>query len=280
MISIGNKNTLRVVKEVDFGMYLDGGEIYGEIHLPLRYVPADCKPEDEIEVFIYFDSEDRIIATTETPYAEVNEFALLKCVASTRVGAFLDWGLSKDLLVPFREQKVNMVEGNPYLVHIYLDDESTRIVASAKLDKFLDLFRHQFTENQEVDLIIADKTDLGYNAIIDESHMGILYHNEVFQSIKKGDQLKGFIKKIREDGKIDLCLQKGGFEKIDSFAQALIDDLVDSNGFLDVTDKSSAEEISKRYGVSKKTFKKAIGTLYKKKLITIENDGIRLVPTK
>ncbi len=277
VLEIGRLNTLRVVKEVEFGMYLDGGETYGEILLPLKYVPENCKPEDELEVFIYFDSEDRIIATTEKPYAMVNEFALLKCVATTRVGAFLDWGLSKDILVPFREQKQNMEEGNSYMVHIYLDDESQRIVASAKLDKFLDLFSHHFEEDQEVDLIIINKTDLGYNAIIDESHLGMLYHNEVFQTLKSGDEVKGFIKKIRTDDKIDLCLQKGGFEKIDSFAQTLINDLVDSNGFLDINDKSSAEEISKRYGVSKKTFKKAVGTLYKKRMISIEENGIRLV---
>lgn len=276
MTEIGKYNTLEIVKELDFGLYLDGKEL-GEILLPKRYVPVNVSIGDSIEVFIYHDSEDRIIATTEMPNAIVGDFALMQVIAVNQVGAFLDWGLKKDLLVPFREQKKKMEEGNSYVVFVYLDSESKRIVASAKLDKFLDNIPAEFEINQEVDLLIIDKTDLGYKAIINQTHSGMLYENEVFIPLKRGMKVKGFIKNIREDEKIDLYLQKAGFEKVDDFAEIFIKYLSDNKGFTVITDKSPSEKIYDTFGVSKKTFKKSIGALYKKRIISIEENGIKLI---
>ena len=276
MLEIGKLNELRVVKEVDFGIYLDGGE-YGEILMPKRYVPGDCKPEDVISAFIYRDSEDRIIATTEKPDAMVGDFALLKVVSVSTVGAFLDWGLPKDLLVPYREQSHKMETNKRYVVYIYLDSDSERIVASTKINRFLDNLPPEFEENQEVDLFIISKTDMGYKAIVNNSHTGVLYENEVFQHIKQGQRLKGYIKKIREDEKIDLCLQKPGWEKLDDLSVKIIEYLKDNDGFIELTDKSEPEKIYQVFEASKKSFKKAIGALYKKRLIKIEEFGIRLV---
>ncbi|GJM34424.1 MAG: GntR family transcriptional regulator [Saprospiraceae bacterium] len=276
MAAIGQWNELKVVKELDFGLYLDGQDL-GEVLLPRRYVPDNCKPEDIIKVFIYLDSEDRYIATTEKPFACVGDFALLKVAAVNNIGAFLDWGLPKDLLVPFREQKQKMEAGRSYLVYLYVDEDSQRIAASNKLNKFLDKTPHDFSENQEVDLIIAKKTDLGYKAIINGTHWGVLYENELFQPLHVGQAIKGFVKKIREDQKVDLSLQTTGYEKIPDLAESILQQLQSNNGFLPVNDKSSAETIYARFSVSKKSFKKAVGNLYKKRLITIEKDGLRLI---
>ena len=274
MVEIGKLNKLRVVKRVDFGIYLDG-EDFGEILLPRRYVPENCEIDDIIEVFVYFDSEDRIIATTEKPYATVGQFALLKVISVNSVGAFIDWGLPKDLLVPFREQKQKMEEGKSYVVFIYLD-KSKRIVASSKLDKFLDTMPINFQEGQEVELLVCCQTDIGYKAIINGCHGGILYKNEVFQILEKGQQIKGFIKKVRDDKKIDLCLHKPGYEKVGDLSERIIDTLKKRDGFISVGDKSSPKIIYDMFGVSKKTYKKAIGVLYKKRLITFEDNGIKL----
>jgi len=276
MAEIGKLNSLRVVKEVDFGLYLDGGD-HGEILIPKRYVPEGVKPEDILEVFIYLDSEDRIIATTEKPYIMVGEFAMLKVVSVTRMGAFLDWGLPKDILVPFREQKMDMEEGKYYIVTVYLDSDSKRLVASAKIEKFLDNVPANYQAGEEVDLLIVSSTDLGFNAIINNKHTGVLYKNEVFQPIRKGDRVKGYIKKIREDEKIDLILQKPGYQKVDDISMGIVDVLKKHNGYLAITDKTDPDEIYKVFGVSKKTFKKAIGSLYKLRIITIQDDGIKLV---
>lgn len=276
MIDIGKLNKLRVVKELDFGIYLDGQE-QGEILMPRRYVPENCKPEDIIDAFIYFDSEDRILATTEKPYVTVGEFALLEVVSVNAVGAFLNWGLPKDLLVPFSEQKQKMEEGKSYIVYVYVDPESMRIVASAKLDKFLDNLPPEYQSKQEVDLLICSQTEMGYKAIINNQHWGMLYKNEVFQPLVKGQKVKGFVNKIREDEKIDLSLQKAGYEKVDAISQAIIDKLKEQGGFMAITDKSPAEEVYHLFGISKKTYKKAIGALYKLKLIALENNGIRLI---
>lgn len=275
MAAIGLMNQLEVVKEVDFGVYLDGGE-HGEILLPKRYVPENCKPGDVLDVFIYLDSEDRLVATNEKPFAMVGEFATLKVVSTTPVGAFMDWGLPKDLMVPFREQQFPMEEGRNYLVFLYVDDESQRIAASSKLDKFVDNLPVDYEEGEEVNLIIAGKTDLGYKAIIDNSHWGLLFKNEIFQPLKIGDKMPGYIKNIREDEKIDLMLQKPGYEKIDSIAQSVLDKLKAAGNFMPANDKTDPTLISKMFGISKKNFKKAIGSLYKQRLITIEEDGIRL----
>lgn len=276
MLNIGKYNTLRVVKQVDFGMYLDGGD-KGEILLPTRYVPEGCQPGDELEVFIYLDSEDRVIATTEKPLAQVGEFAHLRVKAIEKAGAFLDWGLMKDLLVPYREQKVKMVSGRKYLVFIYVDEETGRIVASAKTDRFIDNLPPQFEVGQEVDLIIDNETDLGFTAIINQTHRGVLYQNEVFEALEQGQRLKGYIKKVREDDKIDLSLYPLGYQKVDGMSQTILDALKESGGYLPVTDKTDAEVIYDNFGMSKKTFKKAIGALYKQRRIVIEEKGIRLV---
>jgi predicted RNA-binding protein (virulence factor B family) len=275
MAEIGKVNTLRVVKEVDFGMYLDGGE-HGEILIPKRYVPENTQPEDIIEVFIYLDSEDRIIATTEKPYIKIGEFAMLKVVSVTPMGAFLDWGLMKDLFVPFREQKQKMEDGKWYIVTMYLDSETKRLVASAKIEKFLDNLPPDYRTGDEVDLLIAGETDLGYNAIINNKHLGVLYKNEVFQPLKRGDRIQGYIKKVREDEKIDLVLQKPGYGKIDDISQRIVDVLKNHAGFIPVTDKSDPDEVYNLFGVSKKTYKKAIGALFKLRIIDIEDKGIRL----
>ena len=276
MAEIGVFNNLRVIKEVDFGVYLDGGE-HEEILLPRRYVPENCNVDDNIRVFIYLDSEDRFIATTETPYAMVGDFALLKVVAVESVGAFLDWGLLKDLLVPFGEQSPTMEIGKSYIVRIYVDKQSNRIAATTRLDRYLDNDPGNFHAGQEVELLICNQTDIGYKAIINGTHWGVLYSNEVFQPLKSGHKAKGYIKKVREDNKIDLSLHKPGYERIDDITETILNVLKKQGGFISVTDKSSPETINKLFGVSKKTYKKAIGAIYRKRLITIENDGIRLI---
>ena len=275
MANIGRYNTLRVIKEVDFGVYLDG-ETEGEILMPVRYVPRNCKAGDFVDVFLYLDSEDRPIATTEKPFAQVGEFAMLRVQSVNKIGTFLDWGIMKDLLVPFREQKVTMTEGRSYLVYIYVDEETHRIVASAKLNKFLDKSLPDYTVGQEVDLVIESETDLGYKAIVNNLHWGILYENEVFEQLAKGLKIKGYIKKIRPDNKIDLSLHPLGYEKVDPLTQMILDEMKKMGGFIAVSDKSDAEEVYRVFGISKKSFKQAIGALYKKRLITISPDGIRL----
>jgi hypothetical protein len=276
MAILGKINPLKVVKEVEFGLYLDGGSD-GEILLPKRYVPAGTQVGDTLSVFIYNDSEDRMIATTETPYAMVGEFAFLEVVAVNEIGAFMDWGLLKQLFVPFREQRMKMQEGLRYPIFVYVDYESKRITASAKLDKFIDKTRPELTEGQTVELMIWQQTDLGWKAIVNQQYSGVIYKNEVFQPLEIGQQLNGFVKQVREDDKIDLMLQKPGFEKIDDFSVKLYERLIASDGFLPVTDKSPSEVIYSYFGVSKKTYKKAVGDLYKRRLIVLEENGIRLV---
>jgi uncharacterized protein len=275
LINIGRYNLLRVVKKVDFGVYLDG-KTDGEILMPERYVPEGTLIDDVLNVFIYLDSEDRLIATTEKPYAQVGEVAMLKVKAVDRFGAFLDWGLMKDLLVPFREQKTDMIEGRSYLVYVYLDEKTNRIAASAKLKKFLDKTVPEYKEGEEVDLIIESENDLGFNAIINNLHWGMLYENEVFEQLDKGQNLKGYIKKVRSDNKIDLTLYKPGYEKVDAIAQGILDMLKQQGGSIKVIDKSEAETIYQLFGISKKTFKKAIGALYKKHLIILEPNQIKI----
>ncbi|MDF1593918.1 MAG: S1-like domain-containing RNA-binding protein [Desulfobacterales bacterium] len=275
MPKIGKFNTLKVVKAVDFGVYLDG-EALGEILLPQRYVPQGCQPGDSVEVFLYHDSEDRLIATTLRPYAGVGELALLKVAAVNNFGAFLDWGLPKDLLVPFKEQQQRMKEGCLYTVYVYLDTTSQRIAASSKLKKFLAAQPTVFEKGQPVDLQISDRTDMGYTAIIDRRLRGVLYHNEVFQKLRLGQRIQGFIKNVRSDGKIDLSLEKPGYEKVLDQSENILAVIQSHGGFMDVTDKTSAERIYSLFGISKKTFKKAIGTLYKAHRISLEKDGIAL----
>lgn len=275
MIQIGKYNTLTVVKLVDFGVYLDGEE-RGEILLPNEYVPANCSPDDDVKVFIYFDSEDRIIATTEIPNIQVGEFAYMKVVATSSVGAFLDWGLRKDLLVPFREQREPMINGLSYLVYAYVDRETERIVGTSKIEKYLDQVPPLYKADQEVDLLIARKSELGYNVIINNTHWGLIYQNEIFQTLKIGQKMKGYIKGVREDEKIDVTLQKPGYEKIDGLSGLILEKIRDNGGVLDISDKSAPEEIYSLFGCSKKNYKKAIGSLFKQQLITIGENEIRL----
>lgn len=276
MISIGKTFQLDVVKAVEFGFYLDAKEL-GEVLLPLKYAPSDLVEGDTIEVFLYLDSEDRPVATTQKPKAKVGEFAYLNVVDNSKVGAFLDIGLEKDVLVPFAEQHRPMEVGHSYLVYLYLGEFDNRIIASSKIDKFLDDEKpHNFKPQQAVDLIIANSTDLGYKAIVNHSHWGVLYKNEVHQRLSFGQYKKGFIKYIRPDGKIDLSLQ-GGQETRDKYAKIILNHLRKQNGFAPVHDKSDPQLISDVFGMSKAAFKKAIGGLYKQRIISIEKDGIHLL---
>ena len=276
MVEIGKINTLEVNRETENGLYLDGQE-HGEMLMPQKFVTDEVKETGYATVFVYTDSEDRLVATTETPLAMVGDFAVLNVVATSRFGAFLDWGLPKDLLVPFREQKADMVEGRSYLVYVYLDLQTNRIAASAKIDKYLDNTPPEYEVGEEVELIIVEQTDLGYKAIVNQEHWGILYKNQVYQSLANGQKTKGYIQQVREDEKIDLLLEKPGYEKVDSISQKILDELKEHKGFMAVSDKTSPEMIKAMFGISKKNFKKAIGGLYKKRIISFDSDGIRLV---
>ena len=275
-IELGKFNQLEVVKQVDFGMYLDGGED-GEILLPTRYVPEDCKVGDMLNVFLYLDIDERLIATTLNPLVQIGQFACLEVAWVNEFGAFLNWGLMKDLFVPFREQKMKMQVGRKYVVHAHLDEESYRIVASAKVERYLSKELPEYAPGAEVDILIWQKTDLGFKAIIDNQFSGLLYENEIFRAIETGMRMTAFVKQVREDGKVDLMLQKPGFEKVDDFAKTLLDYIKEQGGKISLTDKSPADEIYDVFGVSKKTFKKGVGDLYKKRLIALQENAIVLV---
>ena len=260
-------------------MYLDGGEDLGEILIPKRYVPVGCKPEDMLEVFLYRDSEDRPIATTEKPYAQVGQCAHMKVVSTDDFGAFMDWGLSKDLLVPFKEQRKPMREGQSYTVFLFID-ASGRIAASSKLSSFLkeeDDEESGLIKGQMVDLQIASRSDMGFKAVINGKYLGLIHHSDLLQSINVGDRVDGYIKNIRDDGKIDLTLQASGEEAVDSLSKSILDFIEAEGGSTDVTDKSSPELIYKAFSVSKSIYKKALGKLYKEKRIVIEKNSVRLV---
>jgi len=275
MAEIGKINKLTVKRMRDYGAHLDGGES-GDIILPKKYVPKECRPGDKIEVFVYADREEHLRATTRKPNATVGQFAKLRVVANSPSGAYLDWGVQKDLLVPKREQQTHMEEGKSYVVFVFLDKKTNRITASSKLDKFLDLHSPDYEAGEAVDLFICDKTDLGYKVIVNHSHWGMIYKNEVFQNLHMGQQPKGYIKLIREDLKIDICLQQSGYQKVDDISRNILKTIKDLGGSITVTDKSPPKEIYALFGISKKTFKKAIGTLYKKRFITIDTNGIKL----
>jgi len=277
MLKIGHSYTLEVIKHVEFGVFLNA-ENLGEVLLPNRYLPSDIELGDCLSVFLYLDSDNRIVATTLEPKVRVGEFAYLEAVANTDYGTFLDWGLAKDLLVPFGEQHRAMEVGSFYLVYVYLGPADGRITASSKIDKFLDDSRpHDFQPRQPVDLLIANSTELGYKAIINHSHWGLIYKNEVFQRISFGQRLRGFIKQVRPDGRIDLGLAAGR-EVRDKYASTILDYLRQQpEGFAPVHDKSDPALITRLFSMSKKAFKQAIGGLYKQHLIVIEKTGIRLV---
>ena len=275
-IKLGEYNLLEVVKEVDFGVYLDGSED-GEILLPTRYVPQGCKPGDVLNVFIYLDMDERLIATTLQPYVKVGEFACLEVAWVNQYGAFLDWGLMKDLFVPFREQKMKMLKGNSYVVYVHLDEDSYRIVASAKVEKFLSKDMPEYNPGDEVDILIWQKTDLGFKVIVDNKFGGMIFKNEIFTDVRTGMKMTAYIKQVRPDGKIDLELQKGGVKKVEDFAYTLLEYIRSNGGSTPLNDKTEADVIYNTFGVSKKTFKKAVGDLYKKRLIVLEGEqGIRL----
>lgn len=279
MVEVGKYNTLKIVKDLDFGVYLDGGDDL-EILLPARYVPKNVKPGDEVEVFIYHDNEGRIIATTARPKALVGEFQFMEVKAVNNTGAFLEWGIMKDLLVPFKEQKMPMREGNWYLVYVRIDHVTGRIMASARIEKFLNNVPPEYENNQEVSLIVADETEIGYKVIINNLHWGLIYHSEVFQRLEKGEHLKGYIKEVRDDEKIDVSLTPQGYQKVEGIAGVVLEALKVQKGYIPVHDKSEPDIIYALFRCSKKAFKQAIGTLYKQHLITLEKEGIRLIETE
>lgn len=274
-IELGKYNQLEVVKEVDFGVYLNGGE-EGEILLPKRYVPEGCKPGDVLNVFIYLDNEERLIATTLQPLVQVGEFACLEVAWVNEFGAFLDWGLMKDLFVPFREQKMKMQKGHRYVIHAHVDEESYRIMASAKIERYLSKDMPDYEPGQEVEVMVWQKTDLGYKVIVENRYGGLVYQNEIFQPLQPGMKLAAYVRQVREDGKIDLALQQDGQRKVKDFSDVLLQFIKDQGGYTTLNDKSAAEIIYDTFGVSKKTFKKAVGDLYKKRLVVLEEGGIRL----
>ena len=269
-------NLLSAKRRTLNGYYLIDDENV-EVLLPNKYVPTGMKPGDEISVFIFKDSEDRLTATTIEPYILLNEFAVLEVVDVNPVGAFLDWGLEKDLLVPYSEQASKMAVGKSYPVYLYLDDKTQRLVATSKTNKILEKEEITVKVGEEVDLLICNSTDIGINVIINNIHEGLLYDNELFQAVTPGERVTGFIKNIRPDNKIDVSLQKQGYSNVEPNAEKILIGLKDNNGFLNLTDKSDPIIILAKLEMSKKTFKKAIGSLYKQKLIRIEEDGIYFV---
>jgi predicted RNA-binding protein (virulence factor B family) len=278
MALVGRYNALQVVKHTDFGLYLDGGAD-GEILLPNRYIPKDIPSEDEdwLNVFVYLDSEDKLLATTEKPKVQVGEFASLKVVEINSIGVFLDWGLPKDLLLPFSEEKRQMKAGEYCVVHVYLDKRTRRITATARLDRYLDKLPPAYQVGQEVDLLVVEETDMGFKAIINNAHWGLIHKNEVFKFLRSGKQEKGYIKELRSDGKIALSLQPIGAQLTSSLNAQILDKLRANQGTLAVSDKSDPQLISDLFGVSKGNFKKAIGALYKDGQIVIHADRIELV---
>ncbi|MBR3830843.1 MAG: GntR family transcriptional regulator [Muribaculaceae bacterium] len=270
MLNIGKFNTLKVLKIVDFGIYLDGGNGIS-ILLPVRYISKAVNIGDELDVFIYTDSEDRLIATTETPLTQVGKFSYLDVKSVNKVGAFLDWGLMKDLLVPFSEQRSRMKQGGSYLVYTYLDDTTKRVVASSKIEKFLGNTIPLYTKGTKVHCLIYDENDIGYKIIVENLHKGIIYKNQVYQNLEIGDEIDGFVKQIRDDNKIDVTINDIAVNRIDELAKRFHNFISINGGSTSLGDKSSPEEIKAIMSCSKKDLKKAIGLLYKQHLITINN---------
>ncbi|HCG5490121.1 CvfB family protein [Vibrio parahaemolyticus] len=276
MIKIGQINSLEVIKKADFGVFLDGDD-YGSVLLPNKHVPEGTELGDHIEVFLYFDSESQLTATIDKPIAQVGEWGLMKIEGINQTGAFVNWGIKeKDLLIPFSEQRARFTAGQNILVYVYTDKASGRIVGTTKFNKWLDKTPANYEVNEEVDLIIAERSQLGYKAIVNGKHWGMIFPSDVFGKLFIGKKLKGYIKQVREDGKIDLSLQKVGVAKMDDLSSKIIDLLEKKGGFLPLNDKSSPEAIFDAFRTSKGTYKKTIGGLYKQGKIVIEKDGIRL----
>lgn len=281
MIKLGDYNTLRITRFTDHGAYLDGGDL-GEILMPKAYVKREMRPGTEVNVFVYLDQSERLVGTLETPLARVGDFAFLKVAWVNEYGAFLDWGLMKDLFVPFREQKMPMQQGRSYLVYIHIDEETQRIVATAKVERYLQPARsHDYHRGQEVEIIVQQKTPLGFKVIADNRCAGLIYDNQIFDAEPHaGDVLSATVVNVRPDGKLDLSLQRIGKGRFRDFADQLLDELHDAGGFLPFTDHSDPDDIQERFGVSKKTFKRAVGTLYKNRKIVITDSGISVAKRK
>lgn len=275
MVQAGRYNILKVVKKVDFGMYLDGGEA-GEILLPKRFVPAGSKEGDELRVFLYHDSENRLIATTQEPKGVVGDIVMLKAVAVTRQGAFMDWGLMKDIFVPASQQESKMQVGGSYLVMIYIDEQTGRVAATERIRRFLSNDNITVEPLEPVDLIIYRETEIGYEVIINNKHYGLLHYNEVFTELNIGDKVKGFVKNIREDNKIDIALGERGYQKVEGEKEKILRLLKENNGYLPYHDKSDPGEIYEFFGMSKKTFKMSTGALFKERKISFTQTGIQL----
>jgi uncharacterized protein len=278
MALIGKRNTLPILRETTPGFYLDAGPL-GEILLPGRYIPQGVHPGQSIDVFVYRDSEDRLVATTETPYATVGEFAYLRVVSvNAGLGAFLDWGLEKDLLLPIRELAGPVNRGDWVLVYVFLDDKTQRIVASARTNRHLNLTPPAYAAGQAVKLIVAGETPLGYNVIIGHAHRGLLYHSDLSGPLAPGQPLDGFVRAVRPDGKIDVALDRAGHERIQPCRDTVLAALQAAGGAMPFHDGSAPEEIRAAFGMSKKAFKQAIGALYRERIIFINAREIRLVP--
>ncbi|CAE6962119.1 Conserved virulence factor B [Vibrio sp. B1REV9] len=276
MIKIGQINSLEVIKKADFGVFLDGAD-YGSVLLLNKHVPEGTEIGDRLDVFLYFDSESQLAATTEKPIAQVGEWGLMKIEGINVTGAFVSWGISdKNLLIPFSEQRARFTEGQNILVYVYTDKASGRIVGTTKFNKWLDKTPANYEVNEQVDLIIAERSQLGYKAIVNGKHWGMIFPSDVFGKLFIGKQLKGYIKQIREDGKIDLALQKVGVAKMDDLSMKVLELLEKKGGYLPLNDKSTPEAIFDAFRTSKGTFKKTIGGLYKQGKIVIEKDGIRI----
>ena len=277
MINIGQFNTLTITRFTDHGAYVDGGEV-GEILVPKAYVTKSMRPGDTLELFVYLDQSERLVATTEQPLAMVGDFAYLEVAWVNEHGAFLNWGVMKDLFVPFRQQKRTMEVGESYIVFVDIDEETGRLMATAKIDKHLRPAReHYYHRGEEVDLLVWQRTELGLKVIVDNCHAGLVYNDQLFApEPKTGDRLRGTVVNVRPDGRIDVSLQRLGKSRFRDFAEVLYEELQAApEGFLPFTDKSSSDDISARFGVSKKTFKRAVGTLYREKKIILEEGGIR-----
>jgi predicted RNA-binding protein (virulence factor B family) len=275
MIQLGEYNTLEILRDTEPGLFL-GDENDNEVLLPNRYVPETFKIGDRINVFVYLDNEERPVATTDKPYITKSEFALLRCNEVSKFGAFLDWGLVKELFCPFKEQAFKMKAGGWYLVYCYLDEETERLVASSKTNRFINNKTLTVKQFDEVDLIVSHPSEIGMNVIVNKTHLGLVYNDAIFKDIQVGDKLKGIVKKIRHDNKLDISLSQIGYRNIEPNAQIILNQLQDNDGFLPLHDKSSPEDIKEQLQMSKKAFKKAIGSLYKNRKITIKANGIYL----
>ena len=275
MINIGEYNTLSILRESEPGLFL-GDDDGNEILLPNRYVPEAYKIWDDIEVFVYLDNEERPVAVTDKPYIKKGDFALLRCNQVSKIGAFLDWGMVKELFCPFKEQAFKMKKGGWYLVHCYLDEDTGRLVASSKTNRFLDNKELTIKQFDEVDIIVSHPSEIGMNVIVNKKHLGLIYSDDIYTDLSMGDKLKGIVKKVRRDNKLDIALGQIGYRNIEPNADLIMKELNDNSGFLPLTDKSSPDEIKAQLQMSKKSFKKAIGSLYKQRHIEIKDDGVYL----